>query len=202
MLNFLLGWRNKWRKLGAHLEQHGVRAPATVVEIAKWGADHESQGWSVDDEALSRMPGESLAPAKTRYYYVRKTRLRIRPADEPEFEMEGKVRFGDWGREVPTAGAEIEVIYDPNDHSKVMVAPPTAEEEAIRTAEALGKADIGITLGGGGGKPAPPKPVSDEQIASEQEAMDQAQSMLEQAQQFMPGLGQGGDKKSEKKDEE
>jgi hypothetical protein len=101
--------------------------------------------------------------------------------------MQGKIRFGDWGRYVPKVDEEIEVIYDPNDHSKVMVAPPTAEEEAIRTSEALSKAKIGLTLGGGGAKPAQgTKPTSDEQMADHQQQMDQAQSMLEQAQQFMP----------------
>ena len=188
MLNFLLGWRNKWRKLGAHLEEHGVRAPATVIDIAKWGSNHEAEGWSPDDELLARMPCDTLAPSNSGGYAVRKARLRIRPANEPEFEMEGKIRFGDWGRYVPKVGDEIEVVYDPSDHQKVMVAPPTEEEELIRRSEALSKAKIGMTLGGGGAKPAQgtTKPLSDEQLAGYQQQMDQAQSMLEQAQQFMP----------------
>lgn len=189
MLDFILRWRSRWRKLAAHLEQHGVRAPATVVEIAKWGTDHEYQGgeWDPEDEVIRKMPGETLAPSNTGNWYVRKTKLSVRPADQPEFEMEGKIRFGDWGLDIPKAGDEIDVVYDPNDHRKVMVAPPTAEEEALRTAEALGKAKIGFTVGGGGARPGGGQPPSEEQLAASQNQMDQAQAMLEQAQQFMSG---------------
>lgn len=187
MLDSILRWRSKWRKLAAHLEKNGVRAPATVVDIASWGSDHESQSGEIDleDELIRKMPGETLAPSNTGAWYVRKTKLKIRPADEPEFEMEGKIRYGDFGLKVPKAGAEIDVVYDPNDHQKVMVAPPTAEEEALRTAEALGKAKIGFTVGGGGARPGGGQPPSDEQMAGYQQQMDQAQSMLQQAQQFM-----------------
>jgi hypothetical protein len=34
------------------------------------------------------------------------------------------MRFGDHGRYVPKAGEEIAVVYDPDDHEKVMVAAP------------------------------------------------------------------------------
>jgi hypothetical protein len=202
MLNFLLGWRNKWRRLGAHLEQHGERAPATVVEISKWGSTHSSEGWSMDDEMLARMPGESLAPSNTAEYVIRKTRLRVRPADATEFEVECKMRYGDWGGSVPKAGDEIDVIFDPDDHQKVMVAPPTQEEEALRTAEALGKADIGVTIGGHGAKPGTGKAPSDEQMADYAQQMDTAQSMLEQAQKFMSGDAKPGDDPAKKPDEE
>jgi hypothetical protein len=189
MLDSILRWRSRWRRLAAHLEKNGVRAPATVVDIASWGSDHEFSSGEIDleDELIKKMPGETLAPSNTGAWYVRKTKLKIRPADEPEFEMEGKVRYGDHGLKVPKAGTEIEVIYDPNDHSKVMVAPLTDMQEAVRTAEALSKADIGFTVGGGGAKPGGGKPPSEEQLAASQNQMDQAQAMLEQAQQFMSG---------------
>jgi hypothetical protein len=187
MLDAILRLRSKWRKLAAHLEKNGVRAPATVVDIASSGSDHESSRgeWDLEDELEDRMPGNTLAPASTGAWYVRKTKLRIRPADEPEFEMEGKIRYGDHGLEIPKAGDQIDVIYDPNDHSKVMRAPLTDMEEAVRTADALGKADIGFQVGGGGAKPGPAKPPSEEQLASSQNQMDQAAAMLQQAQQFM-----------------
>jgi hypothetical protein len=189
MLDAILRWRSKWRKLAAHLETNGVRAPATVVEIASWGSDTESSQGEIDleDELIKKMPGETLAPSNTGAWYVRKTKLRIKPEDGPEFEMEGKIRYGDHGLDVPKAGDEISVIYDPNDHSKVMVAPPTDMEEALRTADALGKAKIGFQVGGGGAKPGPAKPPSEEQLASSQDQMDQAAAMLQQAQQFMSG---------------
>lgn len=187
MLDAILRWRNKWRKLAAHLEKNGVRAPATVLDIASWGSDNTSSRGEIDVEDMieDRMPGNTLAPASTGEWYVRKTKLKIRPVDEPEFEMEGKIRYGDWGLEIPEVGDEIEVIYDPNDHSKVMRAPLTDMEEAVRTADALGKADIGFQVGGGGAKPGPAKPPSEEQLASSQNQMDQAAAMLQQAQQFM-----------------
>ena len=187
MLDAILRWRSKWRRLAAHLEKNGVRAPATVVEIASWGSDTDSSQGEIDveDELIKQMPGEKLAPSNTGSWYVRKTKLRIRPADEPEFEFEGKMRYGDWGLEIPKEGDEIDVIYDPNDHSKVLRAPLTDMEEAVRTSDALSKADIGFTVGGGGAKPGAGKPPSEEQLASSQNQMDQAAAMLQQAQQFM-----------------
>jgi hypothetical protein len=204
MLDSILRWRSKWRKLAAHLEKNGVRAPATVVDIASWGSDHEysSGEWDPEDELVRQMPGEKLAPSHTGVWYVRKTKLKIRPADEPEFEMEGKIRYGDHGLDVPKEGAEIDVIYDPNDHSKVMVAPPTDMEEALRTADALGKAKIGFTVGAGGAKPGGGQPPSDEQVAASQQQMDQAQSMLQQAQQFMSGEVKPGEDPTRKKKSE
>jgi hypothetical protein len=202
MLDFILRWRSRWRKLAAHLEQHGVRARATVVDISKSGANHHYEGeWSPENELIRKMPGETLAPSNTGDWHVRKTRLRIRPADEPEFEMEGKLRYGDWGLDIPKVGDEISVVYDPDDHTKVMVAPPTAEEEALRTAEALGKAKIGFTVGGGGAKPGGGKPPTEEQLAGYEQQMDQAQSMLQQAQQFMSGEVKPGEMPKERDEE-
>jgi hypothetical protein len=202
MLDSILRWRSKWRRLAAHLEKNGVRAPATVVEIASWGSDTESSQGEIDleDELIKKMPGEKLAPSNTGAWYVRKTKLKIRPADEPEFEMEGKIRYGDWGLDIPKAGDEIDVIYDPNDHSKVMRAPLTDMDEAVRTAEALGKADIGFTFGGGGAKPGTGQPPSEEQLASSQDQMDQAAAMLQQAQQFMSGGQRPDDERDEDKE--
>jgi hypothetical protein len=202
MLDAILRWRSKWRRLAAHLEKNGVRAPATVVEIASWGSDNTSSRGEIDleDELENRMPGNTLAPANTSEWYVRKTKLKIRPEGEPEFEMEGKIRYGDWGLDVPKAGDEIDVIYDPNDHSKVMRAPLTDMEEAQRISNALGDAKIGIQVGGGGAKVGGAKPPSEEQLAASQNQMDQAQSMLEQAQQFMPGLGKPGEDSEKKKE--
>jgi hypothetical protein len=158
------------RKKVKQLQQQGKRAPATVVEIASTGHEVSSEGFDPT----------GLSPDVDRYI-VRETTLRIRPEGEPEFEVRQKIRYGDHGRFVPKTGEEIEVLYDPEDHEKVVVAPPTAEEEQIRTMEALGKAKIGfgVDLRGSGGKP------SEETQQQNQEAMDQAQAMLEQAQQFM-----------------
>jgi hypothetical protein len=175
----------KWRKLYKHLGQHGVRAPATVVDIAKHGVTHRAEGWNPLDELADATVGQAPNSAA---YEVRKTRLRIRPSDEPEFEVEGKMRWGDYGTYVPKAGEEIEVIYDPNDHEKVVLAPPTAEQEALRTAEALSKAKVGFQIGGGGAKAGGSgKPPTEEQVTQQAQAMDQAQGMMQLAQQYMSG---------------
>ena len=188
----------KWRKLAKHLEKNGRRAPATVVEIAERGSETRSEGIGIE-QALPGSGGDSLIPRNSGGYMVRRAKLRVSPADGPEFEVESKMRFGDWGRYVPKAGEQIEVVYDPEDHEKILVAPPTAEEEQARTMAALSKADIGFTVGGGGAKGSG-EPVSDEQMAQHRQSMDQAQQMLEQAQQFMSG-GLPGQSPPEKKDE-
>jgi hypothetical protein len=190
-------FENKWRKLGKHLDKHGTRAPATVVEIAKSGREVRSEGFGPLDAIrdLSGDKGTPLAPNSS-HYSVRRARLRIRPADDPEFEVERDMRFGDYGRYVPKAGEEIEVVYDPDNHEKVMVAPPTAEEEQLRAAVALGKADVGFTVNGGGQRGGG-EPPSEEQLAQQRQAMEQSHSMLEMAQQFMSGQTKPGEMPSE-----
>jgi hypothetical protein len=185
---------SKWRKLAKHLEARGRRAPATVVDIASSGRDVRSEGFGPLDAVRGLRgdkSGSTLAPNSSRYL-VRRARLRIRPADGPEFEVDRDMRFGDYGRYVPKAGDQIEVVYDPDDHEKVMVAPPTAGEEQLRAAAALSKAKVGFTVGGGGQQGAGTTP-SKEQLAQQQQAMDQAQSMLEMAQQFMSGETKPGE---------
>jgi hypothetical protein len=114
-----------------HLEQAGKRAPATVVEIARFGLN-------IGDAGPDRASSGSEA--------LRTTTLRVQPEGEPEFEVKRRIRYGD-GKPVPKAGDVIEVLYDPEDHEKVMVAPPTAEQEQARIAAALSKAQIGLTVG-------------------------------------------------------
>jgi putative oligomerization/nucleic acid binding protein len=170
----------KQRRKRKHLERNGKRAPATVVEIAALG--WETEGGEIGDivgdiEDMGVGPGSGTPEREI----IRKTKLRVRPADEPEFELEQRIRYGAYGREVPKAGDEIEVLYDPEDHEKVMVAPPTAEEEALRTAEALSKAKIGFTVGGHGGRPRPASAEDlDQATERNEQAMDQAQAMLQQ----------------------
>jgi hypothetical protein len=124
----------KGKREREHLERNGRRAPATVVEIARFGMN-------IGDAGPDRASSGSEA--------VRMTTLRVQPEGEPEFGVKRRLRYGD-GKPVPKAGDRIDVLYDPDDHEKVMVAPPTAEEEQIRVAAALSQAKIGLTIGGGG----------------------------------------------------
>jgi hypothetical protein len=179
----------KKQRMINRLEREGVRAPATVVEIAESGTETRSEGFNPIGEKLG-------LDSKTGYYATRKATLRVSPQGEPEFEAQDRFRFAEYGRTVPKAGDRIDVLYDPDDHEQVCVAPPTAEEEQARGAAALSKAKIGfgVDLRGSGGK------TSEETQQQNQEAMDQAQAMLEQAQQFMgdkdEGKGKGEDKAS------
>lgn len=184
----------KWKRLARHLEKNGFRAPAEVLEISSVGHEVRSEGFSP-----MNMLGADSKLAPNGGYIVRRSKLRVTPVDGGSFEFEGDVRYGDHGRYVPKAGEELDVIYDPDDHSKVMVAPPTAEEEAIRTANALGKADIGFQVGGGGAKAGAKE---DLEVRAEDlnESMAGMNSMLDQAQGFMSGATKPGDSIRKKKD--
>lgn len=101
-----------------HLQTHGRRAPAVVVEIASWGLN-------IGDEQDRSQQA------------VRKTTLRVEPEGEPEFMVTKRFRYGEYGEYIPVAGDEIEVLYDPDDPDAIMLAPPTAEQAARRAAIAL-----------------------------------------------------------------
>jgi hypothetical protein len=169
----------KKQRMINRLERVGVRAPATVVEIAKSGYEVRSEGFNPIGEKLG-------LDSKTGYYATRKATLRVSPQGEPEFEAQGKFRFAEYGRTIPKAGDRIDVLYDPADHEQVCIAPPTAEEEQARAAAALSEAKVGfgVDLRGGG-----TKQDKDEALKQNEEAMEQAQAMLEQAQKFMGGDG-------------
>jgi hypothetical protein len=184
----------RWKKLVEHLNANGVRAPATVVEISRYGSEVKSGGVSPLD--LVGLGGGN------KEWRIHKTKLLVRPAGEPEFEVETKMRYGGgYIARVPSEGDEFDVLYDPADHENIMLAPPTAEQEAIRTANALNKADIGIQIGGGGAK-AGAKPVTKEEVEERVKSMDEqmqgAQAMLEQMQQFTSGQDKPGSEKREK----
>lgn len=65
-------------------------------------------------------------PVRTRVR--RKTRLRVRPGDEPEFEIEAKLIYR--RLTLPEVGDEIAVVYDPVDRAKLMI-DERAEMESI-----------------------------------------------------------------------
>jgi hypothetical protein len=48
-----------------------------------------------------------------------KTRIRVEPAGEPTFEWEGQQRF--WQSQKPVPGDRIWVLFDPEDHRKLML---------------------------------------------------------------------------------
>ncbi len=48
-----------------------------------------------------------------------KVRIRVEPVNEPSFEWEGRLRF--WETQTPVADDRIWVLFDPEDHEKLMV---------------------------------------------------------------------------------
>jgi hypothetical protein len=91
------------RHLHKHLEEHGKRANATVVEIA-------SRGMAVTNGAEGVIGNTTL---------MLKTKLNVEPNGEPSFEIEKRFRYGQLA--VPSAGMKVAVIYDPDDHDKIML---------------------------------------------------------------------------------
>jgi hypothetical protein len=108
------------------LEENGKRASATVVEIAE-------KGMAVTRGAEGVIGNTELAL---------KTHLRVQPDDEPEFEV--KKRFSFPQLAVPSAGQTVPVIYDPNDHDKIIVDySPEAQQGAAFQAAGIDPSQIG-----------------------------------------------------------
>jgi hypothetical protein len=85
-----------------HLEESGVRATATVIDIAQRGM------------VMTTGSGQLVSDSEE----ILKTRLRVEPPGEPPFEVEQRMRWPQMG--VPSVGSVIAVIYDPDDHDKIM----------------------------------------------------------------------------------
>jgi hypothetical protein len=139
------------KKLTKQLEETGKRANAIVVEIAE-------RGMAVTRGAEGVISNTELAL---------KAHLRVQPDDEPEFEV--KKRFSFPQLAVPSAGQTIPVLYDPQDHDKIIVDySPEAQQGAAFSTAGIDPNQIG-------------------------QLMEQAQQMRAQAAQMqggMPGMGQ------------
>jgi Short C-terminal domain len=114
------------KRLKKQLEENGKRANATVVEIAE-------KGMAVTRGAEGVIGNTELAL---------KTHLRVQPDDEPEFEV--KKRFSYPQLAVPSAGQTVPVLYDPNDHDKIIVDySPEAQQSAAFSAAGIDPSQIG-----------------------------------------------------------
>jgi len=103
------------RRTRKRLEEAGKPAMATVVEIAE-------KGMAVTHGAEGVIGNTELAL---------KTKLKVQPQDEPEFEVEETFRYPQLG--VPAVGQQLAVIFDPEDHDKVMLD----ESQEAQTSAAL-----------------------------------------------------------------
>jgi hypothetical protein len=92
------------KRLRKQLEEGGVRAQAKVLEIAE-------KGMAVTSGAEGVVANTTLAL---------KAKLEITPPDgTPAFEVTERFRFSQFA--VPSAGDTLAVIYDPDDHDKVIL---------------------------------------------------------------------------------
>src|SRR3954453_3796853 len=136
------------KKLKKQLGESGKRANATIVEIAE-------KGMAVTRGADNVVGNTEIAL---------KTHLRVQPDDEPEFEV--KKRFSFPRLAVPSAGQTVPVLYDPNDHDKIIVDySPEAQQAAAFSAAGVDPSQIG-------------------------QLMEQAQQMRAQAAGMQGGMGQ------------
>jgi Short C-terminal domain len=100
------------RRTRKRLEEAGKKANATVIEIAE-------KGMAVTHGAEGVISNTELAL---------KTKLTVH-AEEGDFEAKETFRFPQLG--VPSAGMTIPVIYDPEDHDKIMLdESPDAQQAA------------------------------------------------------------------------
>ena len=91
------------RRTRKKLEEHGKRAPAVVLEIAEKGM------------AVTSGSGQLVANTEV----MLKTKVRVEPDDEPAFEVEERFRYPQLS--IPSVGSRLAVIYDPQDHDKIMI---------------------------------------------------------------------------------
>lgn len=139
------------KRLLKQLEENGKHANATVVEIAE-------KGMAVTRGAEGVIGNTELAL---------KAHLRVQPEDEPEFEV--KKRFSFPQLAVPSAGQTVPVLYDPQDHDKIIVDySPEAQQSAAFSAAG----------------------VDPNQISALMEQAQQLRPHAGQAQAGMPGMGQ------------
>jgi hypothetical protein len=140
-----------------HLRDNGVdfRVAGTVsIRVAWRGSKEVGNPWSnpadlprlfakgqrARAEILEATPTEHKVAAGEDERRIWSLRLRVHPAGEPAFEamaehgfrpspdFETKIERGYSFNMVPEGVAEVEVLYDPDDHEQVIVRPQDAED--------------------------------------------------------------------------
>src|SRR5512142_1478031 len=106
------------KRLERRLQERGVRAPAQVLEATQ--------------THMAITTGNEAIVSNTEILW--KLRLRVQPGTAEPFEVEVKESFPQLGG--PVAGQTVGVLFDPDDHSKVVIAhdDPTQIDAAISTA--------------------------------------------------------------------
>lgn len=104
----------KHTRLERKLRENGRTAPATVLEC---------------HGTMTITEGNAMIVSNTQV--VCKLRLQVAPPGEPPFEATTSARFSQFG--VPDEGDVLAVLYDPEDHDKVVVDQSTAAQLQVAT---------------------------------------------------------------------
>jgi hypothetical protein len=143
------------KRLKKQLEENGVRAQAKVLEVAE-------KGMAVTNGAEGVVANTTLAMKAT---------LEITPEDgTPAFQVTQRFRFSQFA--VPTAGQTLAVIYDPEDHDKLILdesadaqqgavlagagLDPNTIQDAMKAAQQWQQQGAALQAGQMPGVPAPP----------------------------------------------
>jgi hypothetical protein len=95
----------KHERLEKKLREHGRAAPAEILAMRTEGRGNSARAsWSNDDDL-------------TTSWTLCRLELRVMPPGEPPFEATVRTRLNTW----KTKGATVPVLYDPDDHDKVVV---------------------------------------------------------------------------------
>jgi len=109
------------------LEEQGRTARATVLDIA-------SRGMTVTT-------GNDQIVANTKV--VLKTKLRVEPAGEPAFEVDQRFRYSQFA--IPSVGSVVAVVYDPDDHDRIMLSEdPAAVTQATLSSAGMSADQMGL----------------------------------------------------------
>jgi hypothetical protein len=94
------------KKLEERLRKEGRRAQAVILDAeSSYGVTRGNPAFAENTEV------------------VWKLKLQVKPEDEREFTADVKARFAQFGG--PRPGASVTVLYDPSDHSKLVVDQST-----------------------------------------------------------------------------
>ena len=117
------------RRTRKRLEEAGRKANATVVEIAEKGV------------AVTTGPEGVVSATQL----ALKTTLKVQPEGEPEFEVKTTFRYPQLS--VPAAGQQLAIIYDPEDHDKIMLDDsPEAQQSAMLAGAGIDAGQIGDAI--------------------------------------------------------
>jgi hypothetical protein len=95
----------KHERLERKLREHGRSAPAEILSMRTEGSGNSARGILAPDDDL------------TASWTLARLELRVMPDDEPAFEVTVRTRLNTFKYK----GDTVPVLYDPDDHDKVVV---------------------------------------------------------------------------------